>query len=62
MLAAMEVVAGLIVSWSLTDVLDMSDDPEVLPLPTTADVIRDHIPMAVADSIAHLIRRARNPR
>jgi hypothetical protein len=60
--AGAEVVAGLIVDWSLTDIMDLSDDARVLPLPTNADVLRNQVPVVVGDMIATVLARARNPR
>lgn len=58
--AGSEVVAGLIVSWNLTD--PMSDDDAILSLPCTAEQLRNQVPAVVGDVIAELIGRARNPR
>jgi hypothetical protein len=61
MLAGAEVMAGLIVNWSLPDPLDLSDDPPVLPVPPSAeDVLK--VPVAVTEAIGGLLQRAKNPR
>ncbi len=62
MQAGSEVVAGLIVDWNLTDVLDLAEHSPVLGIPTNADVLRHHVPSVVSEVIAQMLGRARNPR
>lgn len=59
--ASRSVMARLVASWNVYDSLDMSDDPQPLPTPATAEMF-DRIPAAIGNAISSLVGRARNPR
>jgi hypothetical protein len=60
--AGAEVIADLIAEWNLTDVMDLADEPAVLPLPATVDMILGQVPAAIGETIGTMLARARNPR
>lgn len=54
-------IAKLIVNWCVWDPDDESDDPAVLPLPATPEIVTK-LPMAVVVGISEQIEQATNPR
>lgn len=56
----MDVIAGLIVDWSVYDPTDFSDDVEKLPLPATKETAA-LLPVPILQAITEIMNKALNP-